>query len=309
MHVHRVALIGANSRIGPAILTALLSSPSKFHITIFLRPTSKPIPPHPRVKTIIIPSDPPTLPDLAHALTGIDTLICALNPSDFEIQLRLADACVLAGVSRYVPADYGSAPSDDPIVLDLLPSFRNKQLVREHCQRLAEENGEGEFTWTSLITGHFFDYGLRTELLGFDLSKGKGTAMLFDGGRDKWSTSTVAQIGRAVAAILEKEDETANRLLLVQSFCVTQLEVLNAIEAVKGQERLKRTEIRSKGYIEEKRIEMEKGSTEAVEEMVTVLGIKRSNWEGKEGHANELLGLKEEDLAQVVAEVLSDIME
>lgn len=306
MHVHRIALIGANSRIGPAILTALLDSPSKPHIAILLRPSSKPVPSHPRIKTITIPSDPPTTSDLIDVLTGIDSLVCALNPSELETQRRLADACVVAEVGRYIPADYGSVRSDDPVVLDFLPNFRNKQLVREHCQRLAEENPE--FTWTSLITGHFFDYGLRTELLGFDLEKGK--AMIFDGGGDRWSTSTVGQIGRAVAAVLEKDDEsTANRILLVQSFCVTQLEVLEAIESVRGSKsKLTRKEVRSKEYIEEKGREVEKGDLESVEELVAVLGIKRANWKGKEEFANELLGLEEENLEDVVAEILRDMV-
>ena len=227
----------------------------------------------------------------------------ALNPAELDTQRRLADACVAAGVGRYIPADYGSVRSDDPVVLDLLPNFRNKQLVREHCQRLAEEN-PGTFTWTSVITGHFFDYGLRTELLGFDLDN--GTVLLFDGGKDKWSTSTVAQIGRAVAAVLEREDEsTANRILLVQSFCVTQLEVLHAIESVKGVTKLKRMEIGSREYVKEKSQEADKGNTEAVEELVGVLGIKRANWDGEEEYANELLGLKEESLRDIVSGVLA----
>ncbi|KAI9631727.1 uncharacterized protein MKK02DRAFT_21370 [Dioszegia hungarica] len=303
MHAHHIALIGVNSRIGPAILQALLEHPSKPHIVIFLRPTSHPAPTHPRIRTVTIPSDPPTLHDLTSALNehDIESLVSALSPADRETQITLADACVAAGVYRYIPADYGSMRSDDPYVLDLLPNFRNKKLVREHCQALARKHKS--FTWTSLASGHFFDYGLRTELLG--INEKENSAMLFDGGKDRFSTSTVKQIGKAVAAIvLDKEEETANQMLLIQSFCVSQLEIIKAMDEVKGRRPVKGVYVESEGFIEEKAAEAKKGDAEAVEELVAVLGIKRSNWTGDKLFANELLGLKEENLRDVVHDVL-----
>jgi hypothetical protein len=304
MHTTRIGLIGANSRIGPAILQALLDHSAAPAIVIFVRPDSRPVPSHRRITTVVIPSDPPTLTDLTSAFHehDIESLVCALSPSERELQIRLADACVSAGVTRFIPADYGSMRSDDPVVLKLLPTFRNKQLVREHCQKLAKKH-EG-FTWTSLVSGHFFDYGLRTELLGLDVAGNK--ALLFDGGNDRWSTSTTAQIGRAVAAILlEKEEETANKMLLIQSFCVTQLEVVKAIEGLRGK-KMNGQYIESGPYIKEKAKEADKGDAEAMEELVAVLGIKRSNWTGDVLFANRLLGLKEENLEEVVRSVLNE---
>lgn len=303
MRKHHIALIGINSRIGPAILQALLDHPLHPQIFIFLRPTSRPAPSHPRIKTVIIPSDPPTTHDLISALQAhdIETLISALNPGERETQIRLADACVEAGVSRYIPADYGSMRSDDPYVLNLLPNFNNKKLVREHCQRLAAQH-KG-FTWTSLASGHFFDYGLRTELLGINAKE--CSAMLFDGGMDRWSTSTTCQIGKAVSVIvLDKEEETANQMLLIQSFCVSQKEVIAELDRIKGRQAVQGTYVESEGYIKEKAAEAKKGDAEAVEELVAVLGVKRSNWTGDKLFANELLGLEEENLRDVVREVL-----
>lgn len=208
---------------------------------------------------------------------------------------------MIAGVGRFIPADYGSMRSDDPFVLDILPNFKNKQRVREHCKHLAEKHA-GSFTWTSLITGHFFDYGLKTELLGINAEK--GTALLFDGGKAEWSASTVWQIGKAVAGIVEKEEETANQLLLVESFRVTQLDVIKAIESLPGRKKFSTTIVESEEYIKEKRAEADKGDAEAVEELVAILGILRSNWKGDKAFANELLGLKEENMDEVVKQVL-----
>ena len=319
MSLESIALIGARSRIGPAILTSLSrASPPSFTITILLRPSSKPISSYPHTRTHILPSDTPTLDDLTAALTGHDALICALHPSTVDLQLRLADACHAAQVRRYILADYGSVESDDPVAEALVPLFRNKTRVRQYCQQLAREpQGSRPFTWTSLVTGHFFDYGLgASELLGFNLRA--GTVRMFDGGAAKWSTSTLAQIGRAVVGVLRhaEDGKTAGKVLYVHSFSVSQKEVLDAVEAVwrggagagagaaGGEEpRLKITEVNSDQYVEEMRSEMESGSYDALEQIVCVLGLTRARWEGKKDFANELLGLREEDLGTVVVEI------
>jgi hypothetical protein len=305
MQIRTVALIGANSRVGPQILGALLASELPIRLVLLLRPSSTPpsIPPSksPKdVRTVILPNEP-TNSDIEHALTGVDVLVSALDAALVDLHLRLADACVAAGVRRFIPADYGSVRSDDPYTLDLLQNFRNKQVVRWHCQRLAEDHPA--FSWTSLGTGHFFDLGLETELLGLDIAG--GTAMLFDGGKDKWSASTRGQIGRAVVGVVAHEDKTANQMLLVQSFCITQQELVEVVQSVTGA-RLAAEFVDSKAFLWKQLAKVEKGQREGLAAAVAVLGIKRSNWTGEATFANELLGLKEEDLETVVRQTLSD---
>lgn len=320
MYRKNVALIGVNSRIGPAILDALLDSPEPFHIYLFLRPTSKPPPlESPHVTTVTL-QDPASLDDLIDALHhhSIEYVVSALNAAQYELQKLLADASLAAGVSRYILADYGSCRSDDPYILDLLPNFRRKREVREHCMRLVEDQANSSssisdpssyFSWTSIFTGHFFDYGLKSELLGLDI-KNK-TGILFDEGTDKWSTSTTAQIGRSVAAVLstgERLKATANKILLIQSFRVSQSQVLNTVNHLLKEE-MKVEKVSSKQFVEDRIEGAAKGDNEATEEMVAVLGIKRTDWKGDSGFANEILGLKEEDLEQVVQLALRDMGE
>ena len=207
-------------------------------------------------------------------------------------------------------ADYGSVQSDDPLVEALVPLFRNKTRVREYCQQLVAEYGIGCSSWTSLVTGHFFDYGLAERLLGFDLRGGR--VRLFDGGTGKWSASTVGQIGRAVVGVLRPrengdEDETAGKVLYVQSFCVSQVEVLAAVNAVRRGEGLKVEEVGSEEYIRRMKEEMEGGDYESLEQIVCVLGLTRARWDEKEDFANVLLGLEEEDLGEVVREVCESV--
>ncbi|KAI9699156.1 MAG: hypothetical protein M1820_007235 [Bogoriella megaspora] len=100
MTLSHVALIGATSRIGPAILNVLAQPFPPFSTTVLIRPISKPVPPYPNTHLNTIPN-PPTLADLTTALEGHDALICALRPSTLELQLRLVDACSRGRVALY----------------------------------------------------------------------------------------------------------------------------------------------------------------------------------------------------------------
>ena len=306
MQRRRAALFGATSRIGPGILSAFLedASTDAWHLVLVLRPSSKaPDLPknHKAISIHTLSTDDPTIEDLAAAYEEINVsvVISALNAGLIDLNRNMAEACVRAGVGRFIPADYGSVRSDDPWALDLMANFRNKAIVRWRCQRLADDNPG--FTWTSIATGHFFDYGLHTELLGFNVKE--GTAKVFDGGDVPFSACTTEQVGRAVVKVLAHEAETANKMILVQSFRVTQNEVLEVVEQVTGK-KMKRTEVDARKYLVEEAAKADKGDAEALEEAVTVCGILRSDWKGKKEYANALLGLEEEDMREVVKKEL-----
>ena len=154
------------------------------------------------------------------------------------------------------------------------------------------------------MCGHFFDYGLEGGLLSFDFKERK--ARVFDDGEVRWSTSTLARIGVAVVRVLQKEEETRNRMLYIQSFCVTQNEVLWSLMQHTGKN-WQIEQVNSEDFIREMKSETDKDpkNDEARENLVSVVGIVDSNWEGKDDFANSLLGLENEDLDQAVKEVVS----
>jgi len=150
------------------------------------------------------------------------------------------------------------------------------------------------------VCGHFFDYGLDTELLMFNVRA--ATAEIFDGGNVKWSASTLKQIGRGVVGIFGALEETKNKKLYMQSFLTTQSEVLAALEKVSGK-KFEVTQLRSGEYIKEKKKRLDQGGedqAEVTEQLVAVLGITRANWTSEKEFANELLGLREEDVEEEV---------
>ncbi|KAI9837291.1 MAG: hypothetical protein M1819_000365 [Sarea resinae] len=334
--LQNIALIGANGHLGPAILTALLSapaSPHKFNVTVLSRASSASNPTYPSsVRTTLISPDP-SVDELVRCLRGCDALIVAVSGALADLQMRLADAAARAGVRRFVPADFGSCDSRSARAAALVPLYGAKGRVRAHLRTLAaaaaaagEKEGEGEgeddtgFSWTSLVCGHFFDYGLRTGLLGFEMGGAK-KAKVFDGGHGRWSATTLEAVGRAVVGVLRHEAETRNRMLYIQSFCTTQNEVLASLEkatatttataktttTTRGAWRVE--EVESGPYIEKLKAEMERdpgnNAQAAEEELVGVLGLLEADWSGKEDFANELLGLGGEDLDEVVQKVVA----
>jgi putative NADH-flavin reductase len=303
MPLKNIALIGANGTLGPSVLSVLLAA-NTFKITILTRQSSQSTYPS-SINEIRIPDDLPT-DSLIRALTGQDALITTFAGTNADLQIRLADAAATAGVQRFIPADFGSCDSSSAGALELIPMYKGKKRVREHLQGMA---GEGKLTWTSIVCGHFFDYGLKGELLSVDLRRRK--MKVFDGGDGRWSASTLGRVGEAVVRILQREEETRNRMLYVQSFCVSQNEVLRSLEGATG-EKWEVEQVESGRFITEMKSVLdgdpsEEEKSKASEALVSVAGIIDANWEGKKGFANGLLGLEEENLDQVVERVLAEL--
>jgi uncharacterized protein YbjT (DUF2867 family) len=302
MNITNVALIGGTGTLGAPVLKALKAS--EFNVFVVNRQTSKSV--YPRTQVITVPDDL-NVDDVAHALLEkkIDALIITIAGSHVESQKNLIDAAFKAGVKRVMPAEFGSCDSADDKTNEVLPLMKGKKDVRDYLLSLqGKERQGGALTWTSLVTGHFFDYGLTCGLLKFDLKGRK--AYIMDGGNIKFSCSNLDFIGEAVLKILEKPKETENKLLYVHSNYVTQLELLEALEKVTG-DKFERIDQDSEEELKVVRPKMLNGDGEAREEVVAVWGVIASDWKNKEGFANTLLGLQEDDLVETVRKVVAEL--
>ncbi|KAI7180426.1 hypothetical protein KC360_g125 [Hortaea werneckii] len=152
--IKNVAILGADGKLGPAVLEALVSA--SFTVTVLKRESSKSSNDHypPSVKVARVPNDL-NVESLATTLQGHDALVITIKGSQTEVQKKLADAAVQAGVRRMIPADFGSCDSSTTEAQELVPLFKHKADLRQYLQTLAAQH-QG-FTWTSLVTGHFFD--------------------------------------------------------------------------------------------------------------------------------------------------------
>ncbi|KAL1655161.1 hypothetical protein SLS61_002044 [Didymella pomorum] len=302
--IQNVAIIGGNGTLGKPVLEELKKS--EFNIHVINRQTSKSV--YPRTQVITVPDDL-DVDAVAKEFQQkqIDALVIAIAGSQVEQQRKLIDAAFKGGVKRVLPADFGSCDSADEKTNEILPLMKGKEGIRNYLIELEKKEREGtrgKLTWTSLINAHFFDWGLGNGLLKFDVRGRK--AYLLDGGDIKFSASTLPFIGQAVVKILEKPKETENKLLYVHSLYVTQLEVLAALEKATG-DKFERIDEDSEAELKKVRPKMLEGDHDAREEVVAIWGVIAADWKKKEAFANELLGLKEETLDEVVQRVVKDL--
>ncbi|KAI0597603.1 NmrA-like family protein [Biscogniauxia sp. FL1348] len=300
MTIHNVALVGANGNLGTEVLRALVSS-GTFTTTVVKRQSSTSVPGSETGANVRIVSvdDTLSLESLTAAFKGQDAVVTCFPLRDPSQHLRIADAAAAAGVRRVIPADYGSCDSSSPRAQELVPLFKNKTAVRERLQEIAA--ADSKFSWTSIVCGHFFDWGLRENFLHFDLKTKK--ADILDHGEYKSSTATLSRVAEAIVRILQMEEETKNKVLFIQSFCVSQLDVLAALERATGS-KWEVTYLNSEEFIKEHKAKADAGDRASVEDLVFALGALDGNWENREGFSMDLLGFKNEDLDQVVKRVV-----
>jgi hypothetical protein len=163
---------------------------------------------------------------LRSALQDQDVLISALGKTALAFQPRLFEAAYAAGVKRIIPSEFGGDLTH-PLTREF-PTYRPKVLVEEQLERYRQESG---MSYTLIFTNCLLDWGMSSEgaLL---LNPSDRSVNLYDGGNHKFSTTTMATVGKAVVAVLDKYEETANRGVYVQDVAVTQNELLQLAKEV-----------------------------------------------------------------------------
>lgn len=153
--IKNVALLGADGTLGPSVLEQLLAA-GTFSVTVLKRQGSTQPDNYPDgVKVSQIPDDM-DVSALTETLRGQDALVVTIKGSQTEVQHKLAQACVQAGVRRMIPADFGSVDSSSEWTQSLVPLYKHKTALRQKLVGMAEEHPG--FSWTSLVCGHFFDW-------------------------------------------------------------------------------------------------------------------------------------------------------
>jgi hypothetical protein len=144
--------------------------------------------------------------------------------------------------------------------------------------------------------------------MGFDIAR--RSAIIYDQGSEPFTGVTLAGIGQSVVGILRNPDETANRHLRVQSIQTCQNDILTAFETTTGGawnvERSTSAELLARG-----RAKKENGEGGWVLDLVVghlyQEGAANSVVVEKEESDNDLLGVVEENLMDVVKEILADV--
>ncbi|KAK1495253.1 NmrA-like family protein [Colletotrichum tamarilloi] len=298
-----VLLVGANGTLGAKILDSLVAAKS-FKLSALKRAGSKSTIAYPtdQVQVIEVDNDL-SYEGLKKAFIGQEVVIVSFRLRDLDQHLRIAEAASAAGVKHFMPADFGSIDADNPRARELIPLYRWKRAVRQKAQELADKNPD--FAWTGIVCGHFFDWGVKEGFLHAYLDTKK--IDVIDGGDIKASVATLPRVGEAVVRILNLgvTEVTKNKTLFIQSFCITQNELLQSLEKATGA-KWTVNKVESESFIAEHKVKADAGDAEAIEDLVFAVGQLDANWTKRDDFAMKTLGLEDEDLDTVIADVVAN---
>ncbi|KAK3113331.1 hypothetical protein LTR53_009484 [Teratosphaeriaceae sp. CCFEE 6253] len=248
--IRNVTVAGITGAVGPAIVRAL--SNAGFHVQALHRhnATSRPN----LGGVAIVEVDYTDAAQLEQILQGQHAVISALGdtPGALAAQAALITAAVAAGVSRFVPSEYGSDTLHGRV--RAFPFFADMLQHQDLLKRAAAAHPA--FSYSLLITGPFLDWGL--SVVPFIVNVGDPATQRerppktpslpplpppppnasapfpdsphagFDGGDVPFSTTRVATLAAALASLLARPAATRNRVLYIHDAITTQ----NALLAI-----------------------------------------------------------------------------
>ena len=152
---------------------------------------------------------------------------------------KLVQAAAKAGVPYVMPNGYGGDIDDIKLGEETMLGPIAKA-NRDEIERLGMQ-------WITMCCGFWYDYSLAGGEARFGFDFDKRSLTIYDDGNTKNSTSTLSQVGRAVAQVLSlkelPEDENDKSLTLstflnkgvyIKSFLVSQNDIFESVKRVTG---------------------------------------------------------------------------
>ena len=203
----------ASGTLGSHACQALVEA--GFQVT-FLTRTQKPGAYASNIKVIEV--DFTSVDSLTAALKDTDAVVFTVAGTAVERQTILIDAAIAASVERFIASVFGNVTTNPKLETNSMytPMFK----VRRY---LEEKAAAGQLSWTVLASDAFLDLILNTPTL-LDLQN--HTAMLIDEGDDQTGATSLANVGKAIAAILKNVNATEDKFLLISQAILTQNQLI-----------------------------------------------------------------------------------
>lgn len=279
-------------------MCAALQKEQTLSLTILSRKCSKSISP-PHLKVIKVDDDYP-VDQLVNAFKGQDALVSAIPGRPYTVHLRMIDAAIQAGVKRFIPSEYGN--NTCAAAAELVSLYGDKARVIAY---LKEKENTG-LTWTAIHGGQFFDWGLESGWLNYNIEEKHVT--IYDSGNKPWSTTNMGTVATAVVKVLLKPDETRNKPMFIASFTVSQFQVLESLERATGSKWAVTRMTSEEAFEKAKKLD-NKDHSESLKLLILMLlyaddADRGANFEKDGLLCNELLGLPREDLTDVIDRII-----
>ena len=144
--------------------------------------------------------------------------------------------------------------------------------------------------------------------MGWDIRARRAT--IYDSGDQSYEATNLRQIARAITSVLKHPEETKNKHIYINSFTLSQNQVLAIIEKQSGEKfevtKMTTKDVRDEGYRNTENGNLDLGFPQVVTSAIYGYG-GLNNFSANKGLANELLGLPKENLEETIAEVLKEM--
>ncbi|OAL54750.1 NAD(P)-binding protein [Pyrenochaeta sp. DS3sAY3a] len=164
---------------------------------------------------------------LEEAFKGQDVVISTISGDGLALQKTIVDAAIAAGVKIIFPSEYG-VDTSLPIAAEAIPFLQTKIELLDYIK-----NRQDQISWTALVAGSLFDWGLDIPSFG-GIDVAARAATIYDSGDVPYEATNVEQVGRAIAAALKQPNAIKNKYVYVNSFTVTQNQVVRGLEKATG---------------------------------------------------------------------------
>ncbi|KAF4462099.1 isoflavone reductase family [Fusarium albosuccineum] len=291
--LNNVLLIGAGGNLGVPVLNAFLDS--SYKVSVLSRKESTSTFPD---GVPVFKADYNDLSSVKAAMEGQDVVICIVSGIAAGDQQVFIDAAVSAGVQRFFPSEFGPYPLE-PGFAELNPWVLPHKISTVEYLR----SKESQMSWTSLVTGGFFDWAMKVGFFKFDLAT--KTVTLIDDGTSVFTATTLSTVGKALIACLNHAEETKNQYVLISSFNVSQRDILEVVERVDSQ-RWNVEHVTSDWIIARGRSRLAAGDFAGIKDLTRGGAFGKPAMGDLRPHGlwNDKLGLPKEDLEQAVRDVL-----
>jgi hypothetical protein len=250
----------------------------------------------------VVEVDFTSVESLTAALKGIDGLVSAVGSGGIDGQTILIEAAIAAGVKRFIPSEYGSCTTNPK--LEGMPIYTGMFKIKKY---LHEKSETGKLTWTVLACGAFTEFVFGSPMV-LDFANHKATFQ--DKGDNRFSSTSQANIGKAVAGIFKNFEATENKIVRVSEVILTQNKLLKIAKELEPDAKWEIDFIPSSAILEEGLNGIKAGDFGWPVIMNILKGTALAGdvyGSAYDETDNELLGigsLKEEDLKKLVAEKL-----
>ena len=296
--IKNVLVIGGGGNVGKSTIKALLDE--SFTVAGLTRESSKATLPE-GVKHIKTDYSEASLIDSFKGQDAVVSTVGSIVPGEgLALQHTIVKAAIAAGVKVFVPSEYGIDTSDPKSAI-YIPFLKDKIETLDYLR-----TQQDKISWTAIISGGMFDWGLNIPgYAGWNIDA--RTATIYDGGDIPYEATNLDQVGKAIAKSLKNPELTRNQYVYVNSFTVTQNQVLEALEKTTG-EKFTVSHGTVDGLWQGGADQVKEGNVYGVLPMIagSVYGKGGlGNYSVTQGLWNDKLGLPQEDLDEAVKTYLA----